>query len=128
MEHSPVSVVIAEDEPLMRRVVKSALDEIGCDVVGEANDGSEALRIVTEMNPELILLDIQMPNQDGVATLKQIMAQRPNSYVIMLTSIDDDKAIAECLKSGAKDFLTKTMPLKDMMKRLQTHANSIREG
>lgn len=111
----------------MRRVVKSALDEIDCDVVGEASDGSEALQIIDEMNPELILLDIQMPNQDGVATLKEIMAKRPSSYVIMLTSIDDDKAIAECLKSGAKDFLTKTMPLQDMMNRLLTHAHCIRE-
>ena len=127
MEHSPVTVVIAEDEPLMRRVVRAALDEIGCDVVGEANDGSEALRIVTETNPELILLDIQMPLQDGVETLKQIMAQRPDSYVIMLTSIDDDKAIAECLRSGAKDFLTKTMPLTEMMSRLQAHKLCIRE-
>jgi len=127
LEHSPVTVVIAEDEPLMRRVVRAALDEIGCDVVGEANDGSEALRIVTETNPELILLDIQMPLQDGVETLKQIMAQRPDSYVIMLTSIDDDKAIAECLRSGAKDFLTKTMPLTEMMSRLQAHKLCIRE-
>lgn len=128
METSPVTVVIAEDEPLMRRVVRSALDEIDCDVVGEATDGSEALKIVEEMSPELILLDIQMPNQDGVATLKQIMSKRPESYVIMLTSIDDDKAIADCLRTGAKDFLTKTMPLQDMMNRLLTHARCIRES
>ena len=112
----------------MRRVVRSALDEIDCDVVGEAVDGSQALQIITEMNPALILLDIQMPNLDGIATLKQVIAQRPESYVIMLTSIDDDKAIAECLKSGAKDFLTKTMPLQDMMNRLLSHVNIIRDG
>lgn len=126
LEHSPVTVVIAEDEPLMRRVVCSALDEIDCDVVGEANDGSEALQVVIDTNPELILLDIQMPNQDGITTLKQIIAQRPESYVIMLTSIDDDTAIAECLRSGAKDFLTKTMPLRDMMNRLLSHVHIIR--
>ena len=120
--------MIAEDEPLMRRVVRAALDEINCDVVGEANDGSEALRIVNDVNPDLILLDIRMPHQDGVTTLKEIIANRPNAYVIMLTSIDDETAIAECLKIGAKDFLTKTMPLRDMMTRLLTHVGCIREG
>ena len=125
MDQMPVTVVIAEDEPLMRRVVCAALDEIDCEVVGEAHDGSEALKIINEMSPDLILLDIQMPNQDGITTLKEIMKKRPDSYVIMLTSIDDEEAIAGCLKMGAKDFLTKTMPLRNMMERLLTHANCI---
>ena len=128
MEHKPVTVVIAEDEPLMRRVVRSALDEIDCDVIGEADDGGQVLQLITELSPEMVLLDIRMPNQDGIQTLKEIMEKRPGSYVIMLTSMDDDAAIAECLKAGAKDFLTKTMPLTDMMSRLSAHARCVREG
>ena len=127
LEEKSVTVVVAEDEPLMRRVVRAALDEIDCDVVGEADDGSLVLKLVTELNPELILLDIRMPNQNGIQTLREIMEKRPSAYVIMLTSIDDDAAIAECLKAGAKDFLTKTMPLTDMMSRLSTHARCVRE-
>jgi DNA-binding NarL/FixJ family response regulator len=128
LEQKPVTVVIAEDEPLMRRVVRAALDEIGCDVVGEAHDGSEVLSIITDLNPDMVLLDIRMPSQDGIQTLREIMEQRPNSHVIMLTSVDDDAAIAECLKSGAKDFLTKTMPLTDMMSSLSAHARSVQEA
>lgn len=112
----------------MRRVVRAALDEINCDVVGEADDGSQVLQLVTELNPEMVLLDIRMPNQDGFETLKEIMEKRPSLYVIMLTSVDDDAAIAECLKAGAKDFLTKTMPLTDMMSRLSAHARCVQEA
>lgn len=112
----------------MRRVVRAALDEIDCDVVGEADDGSQVLKLVTELNPEMILLDIRMPDQDGIQALAEIMEKRPSSYVIMLTSVDDDAAIAECLKAGAKDFLTKTMPLTDMMSRLSAHARCVREA
>lgn len=112
----------------MRRVVRSALDEIDCDVIGEADDGGQVLQLITELSPEMVLLDIRMPNQDGIQTLKEIMEKRPGSYVIMLTSMDDDAAIAECLKAGAKDFLTKTMPLTDMMSRLSAHARCVREG
>lgn len=128
MEKPPVTVVIAEDEPLMRRVVRAALDEIGCDVVGEADDGSQVLRLINELNPNMILLDIRMPNQDGIESLKQIMEQRSSSYIIMLTSVDDDTAIADCLKIGAKDFLTKTMPLTEMMTRLSAHARNARDA
>jgi DNA-binding NarL/FixJ family response regulator len=124
----PTTVVIAEDEPLMRRVVRAALDEIGFNVVGEAHDGSQVLQIISDLNPEMVLLDIRMPSQDGIQTLKQIMEKRPGSYVIMLTSMDDDEAISKCLKAGAKDFLTKTMPLADMMSRLSALARCVQEA
>lgn len=111
----------------MRRVVRAALDEIGCNVVGEAHDGSEVFQMITELNPEMVLLDIRMPSQDGIQTLKEIMEKRPGSYVIMLTAMDDDAAVAECLQAGAKDFLTKAMPLADMMSRLSAHARCVQE-
>ncbi len=112
----------------MRRVVRAALDEIGFNVVGEAHDGSQVLQIISDLNPEMVLLDIRMPSQDGIQTLKQIMEKRPGSYVIMLTSMDDDEAISKCLKAGAKDFLTKTMPLADMMSRLSALARCVQEA
>lgn len=123
-----ITVVIADDEPLMRRVVKSALDEIDCDVVGEAEDGSGALDVVNKHNPDLILLDIQMPNQNGIKTLKQVIAAKPDSYVVMLTSVDDSETISECILAGAKDYLRKTIPLSDMMERLLTHVEVIKKG
>lgn len=124
--NTPITtVVIADDETLMRRVVKSALDEIDCDVVGEADDGSRALEVVNEHNPDLILLDIQMPEQNGIKTLKQILESRPDAYVVMMTSVDDDETIAECILAGAKDYLRKTMPLPDIMERLLGHVAKI---
>jgi len=123
-----ISVVIADDEPLMRRVVKSALDEIDCNVVGEAEDGPDALEVVNKHNPDLILLDIQMPNQNGIKTLKQIIADKPDAYVVMLTSVDDSQTISECILAGAKDYLRKTIPIQDMMERLLTHIEVIQKG
>lgn len=125
MSTNAATVVIADDEPLMRRVVKSALDEIDCDVVGEAEDGSDALDVVNKHNPDLILLDIQMPEQNGINTLKQILGARPDAYVVMMTSVDDDQTISECLLAGAKDYLRKTMPLAEMMERLVGHVEKI---
>lgn len=127
MTNPVTTVVIAEDEPLMRRVVRSALDEINCDVIGEASDGSEALEIVHDKNPDLILLDIQMPNQNGIKTLKQILGEKPDAYVVMMTSVDDHQTINECILVGAKDYLRKTMPLEDMMERLLEHVKIIHD-
>jgi len=112
----------------MRRVVKSALDEIDCNVVGEAEDGPDALEVVNKHNPDLILLDIQMPNQNGIKTLKQIIADKPDAYVVMLTSVDDSQTISECILAGAKDYLRKTIPIQDMMERLLTHIEVIQKG
>lgn len=125
MSIHPTTVVIADDEPLMRRVIKSALDEINCDVVGEAEDGSEALAAVNRHNPDLILLDIQMPNQNGIKTLKQILEARPEAYIVMLTSVDDNQTINECILAGARDYLRKTIPLEEMMTRLLDHVERI---
>lgn len=123
-----ITVVIADDEPLMRRVVRAALDEIDCNVLGEAEDGLGALAVVNEHNPDLILLDIQMPKLNGIKTLKQIIAKNPDAYVLMLTSVDDSETISECILAGAKDYLRKTMPLKDMMVRLLTHMEVIQKS
>lgn len=125
MSIQPTTVVIADDEPLMRRVIKSALDEINCDVVGEAENGSEALAAVNRHNPDLILLDIQMPNQNGIKTLKQILEARPEAYILMLTSVDDNQTINECILAGARDYLRKTIPLEEMMTRLLDHVERI---
>lgn len=112
----------------MRRVVRSALDEIDCDVVAEAENGSTALAVVNEHNPHLILLDIQMPEQNGIETLKQILESHPDAYVVMMTSVDDDETIAKCISAGAKDYLGKTMPLSEMMGRLREHVAKIHKA
>ncbi len=102
-------VMLVDDRPLIRNGIASLLISRGHEVVAEANDGLEALRLVEDTNPELILMDIQMPGMGGLEATRLIIAQRPESKIVMLTVSDDENDLFEAVKSGAQGYLLKDL-------------------
>src|SRR3712207_1973090 len=91
----------------MRKMVSDALTKGGHEVVGEAGNGTEAVARFQELKPELTTLDITMPEKDGLAALKEIIALDPDARVIMCSALGQESKVLEAVKSGAKDFVVK---------------------
>ncbi|MFJ9078157.1 response regulator [Streptomyces sp. NPDC102278] len=100
-------VVIADDQELLRTGFRMILTARGIDVVGEASDGVEAVIAVRELRPDVVLMDIRMPNMDGLEATRRVLAQAPDCRVIMLTTFDLDSYVYAALAAGASGFLLK---------------------
>jgi DNA-binding NarL/FixJ family response regulator len=105
-----IRVLLADDQTLVRQGVRSLLDlSPDIRVVAEAGDGEEALRLVAEAKPDVLLLDVRMPKKDGIAVLTALGGTPP---AILLTTFDDDEALLAGAKAGAKGFLLKDVSLE----------------
>ena len=100
-------VLVVDDAVFMRRVVSDALAKAGHEVVGEASNGTEAVQRYQELRPEVMTLDITMPEKDGLQALKEILAADPGARVIMCSALGQESKVLESIKSGAKDFVVK---------------------
>jgi DNA-binding NarL/FixJ family response regulator len=107
-----IRVLIADDQALVRGGLRMILDaQSDITVVGEANDGSEVLELVRELNPDLVLMDVQMPGLDGIAATRRIcqgLAEPPK--VLVLTTFNLDEYVYEAIRAGASGFLLKSTP------------------
>jgi len=103
---------VAEDDPFARRTVREALQRAGMTIVGEAVNGRQAVELALKHRPDAILMDIVMPDVDGLAATRQIVSEIPNQIVI-LVSCDDDEAIGlASLRAGAVGYLTKSLDVE----------------
>ncbi len=100
-------ILIADDAAFMRMMLKDILTKGGYEVVGEAADGNDALAKYNELNPDLVTMDITMPNCDGIQALKNIKAQNASANVIMCSAMGQQAMVIEAIQSGAKDFIVK---------------------
>jgi len=100
-------VLVVDDAAFMRKVVSDALKGGGHEVIGEASNGVEAVARYQELQPELTTLDITMPEMDGLAALKEIIAIDPRARVIMCSALGQESKVLEAIKGGAKDFVVK---------------------
>jgi len=101
------SILIVDDAVFMRTVLKKMLTEDGYIVAGEASNGVEAILKAKELLPDVITLDITMPEMDGVTALPDILKASPNSRVIMCSAMGQQPMVVEAIKKGAKDFIVK---------------------
>ncbi|WP_329575828.1 response regulator transcription factor [Kitasatospora sp. NBC_01250] len=107
-DHRPIRVLLADDEELIRHGVRLILRHAeGIEVVGEAVNGEEAVRVAAETRPDVALIDIRMPVLDGLATIERLLALRPRPQVVMLTTFGDERNVTRALRSGATGFLLK---------------------
>ena len=100
-------VLIVDDAAFMRMMLKEILDKNGYDVCGEAGNGNEALEKYKELKPDLVTLDITMPEKDGISALKDIRAFDSNAKCVMCSAMGQQAMVIEAIQSGAKDFIVK---------------------
>ena len=100
-------VMIVDDAAFMRMMLKDVLTKNGYEVVGEAENGQKALEKYRELTPDLVIMDITMPEVDGIQAVKLIKAEFPASNVIMCSAMGQQAMVIEAIQAGAKDFIVK---------------------
>ncbi|KKO53273.1 MULTISPECIES: response regulator [Paenibacillus] len=100
-------ILIVDDAAFMRMMIRDILTKNGFEVVGEAQDGAQAIEKFKELRPDLITMDITMPEMDGIAALKEIKKTDPNAKVIMCSAMGQQAMVIDAIQAGAKDFIVK---------------------
>ena len=119
-----ITVVIADDQTLFREGIKDLLEnEKNIEVIAEAADGREALRLVKKLRPSVILLDIKLPHMDGIEATRQIHKECPTTNVLILSGYEDEAHVMEAIQAGANGYLSKMLPAAELVNALKTFAN-----
>lgn len=112
-------VLIVDDAVVMRMMIKGILSKNGYEVVGEAQNGVEAVEKYRMLTPDLVTMDMVMPEMDGIAAVKQIVAGDPNARIIMCTSMGQQALVVEAIQAGAKSFITKPFQPPKILETIQ---------
>ena len=119
-----VRVLIADDQTLFREGIRDLLDnEKMVEVVGEAADGQEVVRLAKKLKPDVILMDIKLPHLDGVSATRQIRKECPDTNVLILSSYEDEAHVMESIQAGANGYLSKMLPAAELVNALKAFAN-----
>jgi two-component system chemotaxis response regulator CheY len=100
-------ILVVDDTAFMRMMVKDVLIKNGYEIAGEAQNGVEAVERFKELSPDLIIMDITMPEKDGISALKEIKKIDPKSKIIMCSAMGQQAMVIEAIQAGAKDFIVK---------------------
>ena len=117
------SILLADDHRMLRDSLRRALEDHGFDVVGEAPDGAEAVRLVQALRPAVVLMDVSMPALDGVEATRQISRIAPESQVVMLTMHADGDVMARAIQAGAVGYLVKDCSIEDVVSTIRLAAS-----
>ncbi|MCX5795712.1 MAG: response regulator transcription factor [Elusimicrobia bacterium] len=119
-----VRVLIADDQTLFREGIKDLLEnEKIVEVVGEAVDGQDVIRQAKKLKPDVILMDIKLPQIDGIAATRVIRKECPDTNVLILSSYEDEAHVMEAIQAGANGYLSKMLPASELVNALKAFAN-----
>ena len=116
-------LLLADDHRMLRDSLRRSMEENGFDVVGEAGDGAEAVQLAQELRPDVILMDVSMPNLDGVEATRQITRMVPEAQVVMLTMHADGDVMARAIQAGAIGYLVKDCAITDVVSAVRLAAS-----
>jgi DNA-binding NarL/FixJ family response regulator len=116
----PLRVLIADDHPLFRHGIQALLSATpDCEVVGEAQTGEEAVALATELQPDVILMDIQMPGNNGIEATRQILHTNPHIRILMVTMFEDDASVFTAMRAGARGYVLKDTEKAELLRALR---------
>lgn len=113
-------ILVVDDAAFMRMMVKDTLSKNGYTDLEEASDGIQAVAKFEEVKPDLVIMDITMPNMDGLEALKAIRGKHPEAAVVMCSAMGQEAMVIEAIKSGAKDFIVKPFKPDRILKTVST--------
>jgi len=118
-----ISVILIDDEPLVRAGLAAIIDsDPGLEVVGESDDGAEALDLVTRSDPDVVVMDVHMPHLDGLEATRLLMSRQEPPRVLILTTFDSDDYVFEALRVGADGFVLKRAQPSELVRAVHTVA------
>lgn len=112
------NVLVVDDSKLIRLQLKTMLETLENTVVGLAEDGEMAYEMYTDLQPDIVTMDINMPKLDGLGAVKKIIAEFPDAKIIMVSSIDDRNLTYDCIGEGAMDFLNKPIQIEELKEKI----------
>ena len=119
-----VKVMIVDDSMAIRRLLSKILKNTGYDVVAELDDGKKAIAQYSSVNPDVVTMDITMPELEGDEAVEHIKKIDPDARIVMVTSVGYKEKVAECLRKGAKGYILKPITAKQIPKILETIINA----
>ena len=124
MSSNNIGVLIADDHLIIREGLRLIIDTAdGISVAGEAANGLEAVELSEELEPDVILMDLRMPEMDGLSAVREIMRRKPDSAVIILTTFNEDRLMRQALELGARGFLLKDTDRKTLIENIRAAAD-----
>ena len=118
-----IKILLVDDQPLFREGLRTVLSlHSDFEVVGEAANGSEAIRLTRSLLPSVVLMDLQMPILDGVSATRRLHEEQPSCRVIVLTTFDDDEMVFDGLRAGAVGYLLKDVPSEELAEAIRAAA------
>jgi DNA-binding NarL/FixJ family response regulator len=118
-----IRLMLADDHRMLREGLRRSMSDQGFDVIGEARDGDEAIRLAEELQPEVILMDVTMPEVDGVEATRQIRLQYPDIRIVMLTMHADQEVLAAAIRAGASGYLVKDCSTEEIASAVRMAAS-----
>ena len=120
---TPIRVMITDDHLLVREGLRLILETTeGIDIVGEASDGAECLRLIPELNPDVILMDLQMPRMDGITAIGHLRSEYPQIAIVILTTFNEDDLMIRGLQAGARGYLLKDTSRENLLDTIHAAA------
>jgi DNA-binding NarL/FixJ family response regulator len=121
--NTPVRLLIADDHPIVRAGFEGMLAEKpDLEVVGEAGNGEEAVRLADQLRPDVVLMDLRMPEVDGVEAIGRIKEEHPHVHILVLTTYDSDADILRAIEAGATGYLLKDTPREELFRAIRAAA------
>ncbi len=112
-------VLIVDDAKFMREKLKNIFKELGFIIAGEAFDGDSAVNLYEELKPDLVTMDIVMPNKNGIDAIREILEKDPEAKIVVITTLGQENVVVEALDAGAEDFVVKPFSKQDIKKLIK---------